>query len=201
MSTYYPSIGTIKITPMITGIFEKRLQIFLKMRHMKRNTHALMELYPTPESRKRVTLLNDGDFGSDGVFYIPKKTREASWRYSVDRQIEGLNIPGGMATHPSVCPDLYTHLQISHSEKDNCTYLGWDKSDGAWSIPKWLKFLAPLLAQKGYHLEGRMFFEDGEFKYSFADVTDKEVTITDWVPNVTYQEDYCRSLSEEEEGD
>jgi len=192
MGTHTDFTGAIRITPRISEPLATQLSEWLGLRHMRRNVPALESLYPKDENRKAHTLFGDGDFGREGEFYLPERTKELRAEFLQEVPLpEGLTDNLSMNYPPKNCPSLYCDLVLVHSQDGSCSYLGWDGAEKAYEIPEWLMLLASYLVPRGYHLDGTMF-ADVEYgcAFYFIYVNDEDVRVEDFEPETTYQSEF-----------
>ena len=186
MGTHVNYEGAIRITPMLDKAQMKRFNDFFDIRHMRRDVEALNTLYSTLEGRKSVTLMGDGNFGPEGIFFLPKETGDVEYQ-TEPAQVEGLNIPRDCSTTPAGCPSLYCGLVIVPSEDEGCSYLGWDQSPEAAELAEWIRLVAERLVPLGYHLDGEMFGNIGDgCEFRTIMVKDAEIDEEELVPPATY---------------
>lgn len=129
-----------------------RLREFLAMRHMLRSTTQLEALYPDPKQREMRSLLGNGNFGTDGEFFLPEVVVSDPWAQD-DWSADGVLAPD---TPPGNCPCLYTDLTLVPAEDGHSSYLCWTQADDTYCMAEWLQYLAPILVHLGYHLDGLM---------------------------------------------
>jgi len=191
MSSHIGYIGAIRIKPMVEEGLAKRMENFLEIRHMKRDVSILKALYPTLEDRKAVTLMADGNFGPEGLFFIPTTTKTKGfekWTQYVGE--EGLINRIAYLTAPKGCPSLYSELKLVSAPDGTCSYLGWTEEQ-AEDVPEWIALIASLLVPAGYHLDGKMLaIEDGGERFEQIVVENADVKRAIWEPDVTYDEEF-----------
>lgn len=190
-TTYFR--GAIRIVPRIPETLANRLDVFMEMRHMRRDTSVLDELYPSMKDRRTHSLFDDGDFGVEGAFYLPDLTREYNFELKLqDSSTEGLQDTWDMNQPPAPLPSLYCDLVVVHDENANCSYIGWSGAEKAYCIADWINLFAEQLTTRGYHLDGKMFadVEEGMEYYSIT-VRDDQVAVEEFVPETTYDQEFC----------
>ena len=186
--------GAIRITPRIDEPLAGKLEQWLELRHMRRDVAALEHLYVTKEERSAHTLFSDDNFGQEGEFYLPDKTKDLNLSFSQEEPYpEGLADNLAMSFPPKSCPSLYCDLALVHSQDADCSYIGWTGAEKAYEIPDWLKLLASYLVPRGYNLYGTLFAngESGNDFY-YIRVNDEDVKVEDLEPESTY----CSEFSE-----
>lgn len=194
--------GAIRVMPRVEEPFANKLNYFLSIRHMRRSVSALKKLYSSIEARMTHTLFGDGDFGEEGKWYLPEITGHLQFQI-------GSMLPEGLADHISInippvgVPNLYSGLTIVHSDIMSCSLLGWDGAEKPYSTTEWIMFVATILAQQGYILDGVIHanIEDGLRQYiievdknhvrQYA-IGQEPLNPINPVPNSTYDEEFIR---------
>ena len=192
MGTHTDFNGAIRITPQIGEPLATSLLSWLEIRHMKRNVAELEKLYPGMAERQEHTLFGDGNFGRDGEFYLPEKTRELPIRITKESTFsEGLMGTLAMSTTPGSCPSLYSDLALVNSPDGTCSYLGWNGAEKAYEISEWIKLLASFLVPRGYHLDGAIFAQvEYGISFYYIRVHDTDVQVEDFEPESTYHVEF-----------
>lgn len=169
--------GAIHISPRVEDGLAERLNEFFRTRHMRRSVAALEKMYPSYDARASHTLFGDGDFGEEGVWYLPELTTGSDFVLSEPMPeglegMESLNIP------PKGLPDLYCRLELIQDDANNSSILRWNGAEKAYNIPEWLSFLADVLGDKGYVLNGVLHadIEDGWRMYDIV-VSENKVQV------------------------
>lgn len=184
--------GAIRIVPRIPETLSNRLDNFFDIRHMRRDSNALDQLFPAMDERRAHSLFDDGDFGAEGAFFLPDKTRDIDFKaYEQNPVPEGLRDFMDMNKPPEPLPSLYCDLMLVHDDKANCSYIGWSGAEKAYCIDDWITLLAEQLVARGYHLDGKMFGdrEDGMEYYNII-VTDDYVVVNALIPDFTYDQEF-----------
>lgn len=207
MGTHTEFTGAIRIVPCVEESLAKRLNEFFDLRHMKRDVKVLESLYQDDESRRAHTLLGDGDFGSEGAYYMPDETKEFPLLTYTEPFCakEGLLDQMQMNKPPEGCPSLYCDLVLVPATDSSCSYLGWTEADKTYELPEWLHFIASLLVPLGYHLDGQMFavVECG-MDFYYVKVSDENVEIENFSITTTYDREFyesCDNYHEEVKND
>lgn len=161
----------------------------MEIRHMQRDVGVLRKLFPDGEMRNMVTLFDDGDFGNDGAFFLPIETEDLNRQLLGDGPYpEGLKGKLGMNQPPEPCPSLYCNLTLLNDPDGGHSYLAWDGTEKSYYITDWIKLITGWLAERGYHLDGKMFaVVEGGMSYYTITVIDGSVIAEEFVPEATYE--------------
>ncbi len=169
--------GTIHISPRVEDGLAERLNKFFRIRHMRRSVAALERMYPSKEARASHTLFGDGEFGEEGMWYLPEQTKGSDFVLSepIPEGLEGMesvNIP------PRGLPDLYCRLELIQDDENNSSILRWNGAEKAYYISEWLSFLADVFKNKGYALNGTIHadVDEGCHQYDIV-VSENEVQV------------------------
>lgn len=207
MGTHTEFHGAIRIVPQVEPELAARLNEYFNIRHMRRSLDALMAEYPTKEDRKARSLMGDGEFGPEGLYYLPVKVSEFSSAGKALAGEDGMSAEGIQhmmdANYPPVgAPSLYCDMVLVPSVEDNCSYLAWSQAEKAYGFPDWFKLIAELLVPLGYHLDGTMFAnEEWGMYYYLISVKDTDVRVTDIdLPHGTYEQELDDALAAYENG-
>lgn len=196
MGTNIEYIGAVRVTPMVEKGLAERLGRYFEIRHMKRDVPMLEALYPTLEDRKAVTLMADGNFGSDGVFFMPTATCDIDFHVDYTG-VEGLVDHMACNSEPEGCPSLYCELKLVAAPDGTCSYLGWTE-ESSEDVAEWIALIASLLVPAGYHLDGKMFaIVDGGGRFEQITVEDTDVQVKNWEPDTTYGEEFQQAWEQE----
>ena len=177
-----------------------RLSQFLDIRHMKRNVTKLNRLFPDMKVRRQMTLFGDGNFGEEGVFFLPVETTDLN-RYLRGKgpYPEGLEDTFSMNKPPIPCPSLYCNLALVHDPINEHSYLGWNEAEKSNYITDWIELIAEWLSERGYHLDGKMFaVVEGGMSYYTITVNDAEVSSEEFTPETTYESEFNDLLYQNE---
>lgn len=183
-------LGAIRVTPCIEESLAKKLNVFLNIRHMRRNVEDLAALYPDEEARKEVTVFGDGDFGEEGAFYIPSVSDELTSSLIAQTPIEGLRSRHDVNCPPKGIPTLYSSLEIRSDSDGAHSYIAWDGDEDGEAMDDWLQILATALVKRGYHLDGKLFASGDDIQDLWEiEVKDELVTAEPIVPKYTYDDE------------
>lgn len=176
MSIYMEVSGAIRICPAVEPALAERLNRFLVLRHMRRDVERLCELYPSEEERKSHSLLEDGNFGPEGVYFMPAESEEAS--LADYEKLPGLRGQGDVNKPPEGGSSLYCPLWIlPGAAGEDCSYLAWNEDGYYRDFGKWVKLVAQLLVSRGYHMDGRLVINvENGWKFHLIAVHDADVT-------------------------
>lgn len=191
-NTYF--LGAIRVTPCVEESLAKKLNVFLNIRHMRRNVEDLAALYPDEEARKRVTVFGDGDFGEEGAFYIPPVSNDLTSCLIAQIEqmtpIEGLRSRNDVNCPPKGIPTLYSSLEIRSDQDGAHSYIAWDDGEDGEAMDDWLETLATALVKRGYHLDGKLFASGDDIQDLWEiEVKDELVTAEPIVPEHTYDDE------------
>ena len=191
MGTHTDFVGAVRIRPCIKEPLAAKLEDFFCIRHMKRDRNALYDQFPNEALRKRLSLFGDGDFGLDGVWFMPCETKDLNRSMMQGKLAEGLIDQMSTNVPPEPCPSLYCDLTIVHDAAANCSYLGWNGNEKPYRIADWIRLLAEWLVLKGYTLDGRLFAQvEYGLCFYYITVRDADVNIEDFEPEVMYQTEF-----------
>lgn len=203
MSMYMEVFGAIRVTPAVEPELAERLHQFMQFRHMRRDPELLYELYPSQEEREAHSLLGDGNFGPDGVFFMPEDPDESTNDYT---KLAGVCHQADINVPPQGGSSLYCALRLlPDGQGEDCSYLSWDEDDffGLFEGERftqyrdfggWVKFIAELLVQRGHHLDGQMVVNAGNgWKFHLITVRDAQVTQAEFMGG-TYMAEHYEAL-------
>lgn len=203
MGTYTEFSGAIRIVPQVEPELAARFSKYFNIRHMRRDLDTLMAEHPNKEDRTARSLMGDGEFGPEGLYYLPVETSEVSAALRAafvggeEMPIEGIRHQMDTNYPPQGAPSLYCDMILVPATDGSCSYLAWNQSEKAYSFPDWFRLIAKLLIPLGYHLDGKMLanVECGMDSYLIS-VHDEDVQVTDLdLPHGTYEIELMDAMS------
>lgn len=191
--------GAIRITPKIGPELTEHFGRYFNIRHMSRDLDMLLAAHPGEADRKAHSLLGDGNFGPEGVYYLPDRIKEMSPALnalSAGEDCEGIVEQRGVGTPPAGAPALYCDMILVPSPVADCSYLAWDGTEESDNIADWVEFFAKLLVPLGYHLDGRMLAnEEGGMDLYIISVLNEFVRVIPVeLPGGTYSQELESAL-------
>lgn len=196
--------GAVRISPRVEPSLAERFERWFAIRHMRRDVAELLAAFPNEEDRKAHSLMGDGQFGLDGLYYLPDEIAEISPALAAfhnGTNLEGIADMKDISNPPAGAPSLYCDLFMVPSVKENCSYLGWNGSEKSYAVSDWIEMIAKLLVPLGYHLDGRVLADEEGMNYYVISVLDESVqTISIDLPSYTYDWEFGDALRDRENG-